>query len=77
MEYKYYKVRSSLFFKEIYYYRVFPDDTYDWWDEETESWEGRELGCKFLTMKNYAPLEEAEEMSPLLVLILFGKRAVE
>jgi len=80
MEYKYYKVRSQLFFQETYYYRVHPDDTYDWWDEEIESWEGQELGFKFSTMSTYYSLDETgniEEVSPLLVLILFGKRVVE
>jgi hypothetical protein len=76
MEYRYYKVCSKLFFQETYYYRVHPDNTYDWWDEETEQWEGRELGCHFATLKRYTP-EVLEETNALTLLVLFGKRVVE
>jgi hypothetical protein len=77
MEYKYYKVVSQLFFKEAYYYRVFPDNTYDWWDEETESWEGHELGCFWTSLMRYEDIESIKETNALTLLVLFGKKIVE
>lgn len=80
MEYKYYQMGYSCTKTppELYdFYRRYPNDYYDWWDEEMESWEGVE-GSKFEKLIEWKEVGWIlEEISPLLILLSLGRKVFQ